>query len=295
MGNEIEQEKQYRLQIWEELKRRGGPTGVSPQLLRELRIYGGAQGIWVDKDRTKAISPSGVTVSVLHTGRHYADDFSEDGVLYHYPVTRRPAGRDLSEVEATKSAGTLGVPLFVVTGTKSKWRSVDLGWVTNWDDEARLFLIEFSESQPVTPVQVNDEQPFQPFDHGARGFRKVKARSGQQKFKFDVIKRYGPKCAFCGITVLAVLDGVHLISKADEGSDDPRNGLVLCATHHRILDAGLVAIDPTTLAICPQGAHTFASLHISHETIHHLANRPEPFAVEWLWKKTNGIQVVDNR
>jgi hypothetical protein len=30
-------------------------------------------------------SQFGITVSLLHTGRHYADELSADGVLYHYP------------------------------------------------------------------------------------------------------------------------------------------------------------------------------------------------------------------
>jgi hypothetical protein len=41
-------EADRREQIWLELLARGGPTNVQPQLLRDLRIYGGAQGIWVD-------------------------------------------------------------------------------------------------------------------------------------------------------------------------------------------------------------------------------------------------------
>ena len=46
--------------------------------MRELGIYGGAQGIWVDKARTGELTPggSGVTVSVLHTGQSYADDLA---------------------------------------------------------------------------------------------------------------------------------------------------------------------------------------------------------------------------
>jgi len=31
----------------------------------------------------------GVTVGVLHTGRHYPEDLAPDGIVYHYPVTRQ--------------------------------------------------------------------------------------------------------------------------------------------------------------------------------------------------------------
>jgi hypothetical protein len=55
-----------------------------------------------------------VTVGVLNTGRHYADAFSKDDALYHYPHTNRPGGRDRSEIQATKAAGDHRVPVFVI-------------------------------------------------------------------------------------------------------------------------------------------------------------------------------------
>src|SRR5262249_32280914 len=113
----VQQERERRMGMWTRVLEAGGPTGLAPAVLRELSIYGGAQGIWVDKDRTGDIIPggTGVTVSVLHTGQSYADDLAEDCVLYHYPTTRRPRGRDAAEVNATKAVGLLGLPLFVIT------------------------------------------------------------------------------------------------------------------------------------------------------------------------------------
>ncbi len=60
-------------------------------------MYGGAQGIWVDKARTGKLAENGngVTVSLTHSGKSYPDDWSEDGVIYHYPDTHRPPGRDV--------------------------------------------------------------------------------------------------------------------------------------------------------------------------------------------------------
>lgn len=55
-----------------------------------------------------------VCVSILHTGKHYPDDLSDDGVIYHYPETGRQIGRDIAEIEATKEAGRLRLPIFVV-------------------------------------------------------------------------------------------------------------------------------------------------------------------------------------
>src|SRR5215207_1790959 len=96
-------ELRHRLRLWAELKERD-PGNLEPKLLRDLGVYGGAQGIWVDKNRTGPLTPSGVgaTVSILHTGRHYPDDLSDEGVIYHYPLTSRSPGRDAGEVAATK-------------------------------------------------------------------------------------------------------------------------------------------------------------------------------------------------
>jgi hypothetical protein len=98
-------ERDRRVGLWSTLRGLDWDD-VPAAILCDLGIYGGAQGIWVDKARTGPIhtNGAGVTVSVLHTGRHYLDDISEDGLIYHYPSTARPLSRDASEVEATKNA-----------------------------------------------------------------------------------------------------------------------------------------------------------------------------------------------
>ena len=121
---------------------------IEPQFLRRLRVYGGAQGIWVDKVVTAPVASTAgsVCVSILHTGRHYPDDLSDDGVIYHYPETGRQPGRDAAEVEATKEAARLRLPIFVILPSASpSRREVRLGWVTEWDDENKQFLILFGE------------------------------------------------------------------------------------------------------------------------------------------------------
>lgn len=52
----IEQERKRRKDMWETLISKGGPMLVSPQLIRDLGIYGGAQGVWVDKVRTRSLT-----------------------------------------------------------------------------------------------------------------------------------------------------------------------------------------------------------------------------------------------
>ncbi len=101
MATEFETEGRRRRAMWSDLLAEGGPNRVQPSLLRKLRIYGGAQGIWVDRKVTSSVAEKGVTVGLLHTGLHYPDELDEDGVIYHYPETKRTGRRDDAEVTAT--------------------------------------------------------------------------------------------------------------------------------------------------------------------------------------------------
>jgi hypothetical protein len=279
--------------MWAELCRQGGPRGVAPSLLRDLGIYGGMQGVWVDKARTHTLTSDGhgVTVGLLHTGSAYPDDLSDEGVLYHYPATGR-RGKDDAEVAATRSAGRLGLPVFVITypTPHSSRRDVTLAWVEGWDDAARHFLITFGDRQP--PLVLSDEEPEEPFQlfrEAARTLATVAVRRGQQRFKYQVLKRYGPRCAVCGLAVPELLDAAHIGPKNVNGSDDPRNGLVLCATHHRAFDGGLFAVHPGTLAVRYRSTGpTAADLRITVESLAALTRTPHRDALEWRWRRWAG-------
>jgi len=143
-----ETETRRRKAMWDNLLSRGGPRNVAPALLRELRIYGGAAGVWVHSEVTRGLSAGqcGVAVSVLHNGSSYEDDLWDDGVIYHFPKTRRPPKRDASETAALRNACSLNVPIFVVTHTPDDHarRDVHLGKVVAIDDAEAQCLIEFS-------------------------------------------------------------------------------------------------------------------------------------------------------
>jgi hypothetical protein len=222
-------ERSRRMRMWEELRQHGAPNGVTATVIRKVGAYGGGQGIWVNQDLTAHLTPdgSGVRVGLLHTGRHYTDDLSSDGIIYHYPNTNRPPKRDQTEIHATKAAKQLALPLFVLTpGSGSRDHGIHLGWVQDWDDDADWFLIQFGDTRPIE--QLEDENAvFRLEDPKATQRRLAQVRAGQPKFKFDVFKRYGPVCAVCGTNVKEILDAAHLRPKDERGSDDPRNGLVL--------------------------------------------------------------------
>ena len=111
-------------------------------------------------------------------------------------------------------------------------------------------------------------------------------REGQQRFKLQVSQRYGSQCAVCGISVPEVLDAAHIRPKRENGSDDPRNGLVFCALHHRAFDSGLFAIEPNTLKIhYRENGPDATALCVRYNSLHHLPRKPHKTALEWLWER----------
>ena len=135
-------ESARRDRLWRELQANGGPDQVAPGLLQRLAIYRGASGIWYDRAATGSTDPRGITVGVLHTGRHYADDLTDERILYHYPRTTR-GGRDSVEINATKAAADLHLPVFVIkTSIPARLRDVRRGHIVGQDDSLEIFNIE---------------------------------------------------------------------------------------------------------------------------------------------------------
>lgn len=299
----VAQEFEYRNMMWNRLIENGGPQNVPASVLRELGFNGGAQGIWVDKSRTGQLMEDGIAVSLTHSGQSYPDAWSEDGVIYHYPDTKRYEGRDRSEVEATKNAGKSGLPVFVITWAKHSLRNVHIGWVVDWDDDSKRFLVLFDQelkpdiksALPGTESNL-EESAFTLFHPEAGSKRTVMGRKNQQRFNFEVFKRYGSKCAVCDLDILPLLQAAHLVPKEEKGSDDPRNGLVLCANHHLAFDSYLFAIHPENLEICyPPSGPGVSGLKIVHKNINHLARLPHTEALKWRyisWTKLNRLGIV---
>lgn len=276
-------ELERRLSMYGELIARGGPAGVSANTIREIGLYGAASGIWTDGAHTRNVDGQGaIAVGLLHTGRHYPDDLSEDALLYHYPSTSRPGRTDLGEINAVKRAAELRLPAFVIL-SKGRTRSVRKGWVVTWDDPKQLFLVEFG----TLPVHLErgdqvDANPFSLYEDREEVFRRTRARPNQQRFKMQVIQRYGGACALCRSSIGEWLHAAHLAGDAERGSNDPRNGLPLCSNHHLAFDRGLVALHPDDGRVYLQG-HSAAELAIAVRDLTHLPAMPAHEALSHCW------------
>ena len=112
-------------------------------------------------------------------------------------------------------------------------------------------------------------------------------------FRFSVFKRYGAKCAVCSVSRSEMLQATHLRPVSEKGSDDPRNGLVLCANHQLAFNAYLFAFDPESLEIVFKPGVTADELGITVKNLRGLVKKPHPESVAWrysYWKRHVGLR-----
>ena len=159
------------------------------------------------------------------------------------------------------------------------------GTVTDWDDDAEIFIVEFGKNPPDLGMLKTD-LPFNLYDNDEepQSMHQNPSRPRQAAFRIAVISRYGACCAVCSMNVIELLDAPHLYPKKKHGSDDPRNGLVLCTLHHRALDRGFFAINPDDMLVVvnPTGP-SLEKLAITRNHIRHLENRPHMEALDAAW------------
>ena len=152
---------------------------------------------------------------------------------------------------------------------------------SNFETE-EAFIARLLTTAGISPIdQRNDFDAFA--NNLTIHLRLVKERANQERFRLDVLKHQGVCCAVCNMSITAALEAAHVIPKEYDGSDDARNGIVLCATHHRMFDANLFAIEPRTLVIHPTKGFSGKSLQLGRSDISHLPVSPHEKTLRWRW------------
>lgn len=107
------------------------------------------------------------------------------------------------------------------------------------NEQALLQLIKASDEATPTASETGEivDIERQKYTITHRGFKR------SPDFTRLILDAYDDRCAMCGMQ-LELVQAAHIIPHAHEdGSDDPSNGLCLCALHHKAFDDGLVYID----------------------------------------------------
>ena len=288
----VGQEMNRRLMLWKKINDFQNYQGnlVDKEYLATNRIVVGERGINRDKKNTQIISSDsyGVTVAIRHTpgkyGGKYPNKLYEDSLLYHYPETKQPS-HDLGDINATKTCMKLKLPIFIViTDEETKTKKVKLGWVMDFDDREKMFLIEFGEEKPSLYVNLDEEKPFKLKDANKGKKYLTTSRPNQGEFRYALIKNYGLKCAVCSIEVPELLHASHICEKNESGSDDWRNGILFCHNHHAAFDKNFLRIDPSNLKITSD----LKNLKIEESKLAtKTGKQPHTDALKWKWKKRN--------
>jgi putative restriction endonuclease len=67
----------------------------------------------------------------------------------------------------------------------------------------------------------------------------------QSLFRLVLLDTYNRRCAFCRLSFPAALEAAHIIPWAQASNAqrlDPANGLLLCSTHHKLFDSGILGV-----------------------------------------------------
>jgi putative restriction endonuclease len=77
----------------------------------------------------------------------------------------------------------------------------------------------------------------------------------QDIFRLALLKAYGHRCAFCGLSIKPALEAAHIVpwtAASQEERMAPSNGLLLCATHHALFDAHMLTVNPACKITCTE-------------------------------------------
>lgn len=76
-----------------------------------------------------------------------------------------------------------------------------------------------------------------------------KIRSGQPKFRRNLLKLYDEKCVITNCPVKGVLEAAHILNHSISGINDSSNGLLLRSDLHNLFDSNKIKINPKTYKI----------------------------------------------
>lgn len=112
----------------------------------------------------------------------------------------------------------------------------------NWDLVGNPFEGFGSGDTPDTLAERLVENP----DRSEDVLRSVRDRGvAQQIFRRALLRVYDARCAICGLAFPDALEASHIVPWAECGPArrlDVRNGVLLCASHHRLFDREAIAL-----------------------------------------------------
>ena len=190
----------------------------------------------------------------------------------------------------------------------SAYKVLGLGLIDRYDPAQDVFIVESADLGALAQVgkAIPDEAKryemllyaqltydFTPFAKEERVSYLASAAIRDEAFRQVLLTEYDYACAICGMKFvvdnLHEAQAAHIVPKKRSGTDDPRNGLVLCRAHHWAFDDGLFTLTPeyaVLLSPVLQRAdiRNFEMRSLEGQLIHQPQREvilPHPQALEW--------------
>jgi len=195
-------------------------------------------------------------------------NFLEDGrwVMKYSP---RSGGQEHSDNRALIKCMDDNVPLAVFMQLTDKrdrkygstYRVLGLGLINGYDAKDDVFIVasvDINSLEKLTSLIPEEEtrhevllysqitNEFRPFVKEDTASYTVNLPKRNRAFRNIILREYDFTCAVCEMKFrlnnLYETTAAHIVPKQLNGTDDPRNGLSLCRTHHWAFDVGLFSI-----------------------------------------------------
>ncbi|GJM11847.1 MAG: hypothetical protein DHS20C12_02500 [Pseudohongiella sp.] len=229
------------------------------------RIHNLAQGIYKPKDSQYALSIASMLVNPYSDSLAFNADRS-----WHFAYSPKSGSLDSAVNLSLFACERDSEPLIVIQQVSDKtsakgarYRILGLGLIETFDTAEQVFRIRevtienFQErldpSQVLqddlieTALQLEALEEWAPYMAENRAVYQVSKQKRDTAFRKVVLENYSNTCSVTGSrfafdnTVEA--QAAHIISKENNGTDDPRNGLALSQTAHWAFDKGLFTIN----------------------------------------------------
>lgn len=241
--------------------------------------------------------------------------FLEDG-RWLMTYSPRKGGMDIADNVALGNCMQDKVPVGVITQVTTRtnresgstYRILGLGIVTDYNPSQEVFEIQsvdWNTLESITSVIGDEEERYQvqlyarltnefkPFVREELVKYSVGSPKREVSFRKILMQEYDFACAICNLKFkfdgLVEAQAVHIVPKKENGTDDPRNGIVMCHTHHWAFDNGIFALTNNCEIILSEKVyraevHHFPLIQMNHQPIILPKNeliRPHPDALAW--------------
>jgi hypothetical protein len=112
-----------------------------------------------------------------------------------------------------------------------------------YEELEHYIMINPGDSGFLGDITDKDLEFYNSFESEERRKYSTKMWERNRKFREQVLNAYDYKCAICRCAEKQLLEAAHINAVAEGGTDNPENGICLCANHHIMFDRDLIKIN----------------------------------------------------